>query len=110
MRRPRSSCRHRWPDQRSRSLCIRDVQGLEKSHVSFSLALQRRWSVLRMRLLTIDEGVENVLPVLLNQVVDVSEDSTAVLLASLARVRSSIDYALLGNADLPHDCGSVENV
>jgi hypothetical protein len=51
--------------------------------------------------LTIDECVDNVLPVLLNQVVDVTED-TAVGMLSVSQLSTASQLHRAGQLDLPH--------
>jgi ABC-type amino acid transport system permease subunit len=65
-------------------------------HQATSAFVERASGGTSARLLTIDQCVENVLPVLLHQVVDVTEDTAVDVVVSL-RSRAS-----QGGGDLPH--------
>jgi hypothetical protein len=73
MQTPRPSCLHLQRDQQSRTRGTQGGIGLWKQAVSIVE------KALRQAVPTIDKSVENEFSVLLNQIVDVTEDATAKL-------------------------------
>ena len=72
-------------------------------HQTTSDSVERASGGAAAGLLTIDECVENVLPVLLHQVVNVSEDTTVSVLALHRHLESR------GIPASPHDCELVNS-